>query len=124
MPRNVILVIAALIGGWLLFDGTRAFATGFYTTPSSGPYAGQLGPWATLVTRLGLDPAGPLLKGAHLLLAGAWLVSGLLFLRSPASGWWPLLVTSFLTLWYLPFGTIAGVIVIVLLFTPALRAAR
>jgi hypothetical protein len=51
MTRTAILAVSLVMGAWLLFDGFRALATGHYTTPASGPYAGQLGPWSRLVAR-------------------------------------------------------------------------
>jgi hypothetical protein len=115
MIRYAILLVAVIIGGWLLFDGTRAMATGSYTTPRSGAHAGQLGPWAKVVRSVGLQPTGPTLKLIHVVLGGSWLLFGVLVFRGASSAWWPLLVTALLSLWYLPFGTIAGVVVVGLL---------
>jgi hypothetical protein len=46
----IVAALAALNGGWMTFDGARAFFVGDYVTPSSGEYAGQLGPWADVVS--------------------------------------------------------------------------
>lgn len=121
MVRYTILFVALLIGSWLAFDGARAFLSGSYTTPGSGAYAGQLGPWAKLVSMLGLNPTGFALKLAHVALGICWLVFGLLFFLGAASAWWPLLLTAVLSLWYLPFGTVAGCLVAGLLLLPAIR---
>ena len=53
MVKYVIVIIALLVGSWLLTDGARALATGSYTTPSSGAYAGQFGPWSKVVASVG-----------------------------------------------------------------------
>lgn len=52
----IVVVLAAVNAGWMLFDGSRALVVGDYVTPSTGEYARQLGPWATLVEAVGLDP--------------------------------------------------------------------
>jgi hypothetical protein len=115
VARVVVLLLALVMGAWLLFDGIRAFATGSYTTPTSGEFAGQLGPWARVVAAIGLDPHGVVVRAVHLLLGASWLAvaAGVLRRRPWASR--VLLVAAVLTLWYLPVGTIAAVVVIALL---------
>jgi hypothetical protein len=106
------LLLAAVIGGWLLFDGMRAFLTGSYTTPSSGEHAGQLGPWARVVAAIGMDPNGVVMRGVHVLLGAVWLAAGWSEFRGqPRASRW-LLAAAVLTLWYLPVGTAAAVLVI------------
>ncbi len=51
----VVAALALIEGGWLAFDGGRALIVGDYVTPSSGPSAGQLGPWSKVVSALGID---------------------------------------------------------------------
>lgn len=123
MARYVIVVVALIVGGWMFFDGARALVTGSYTTPGSGAYAGQLGPWARLVESAGLDPRGLALKLAHVILGASWLAFGLLVFRGVSFAWWFLLATAILSLWYLPFGTIAGAVVVVALLLPSIRSA-
>ena len=58
-PRGWILVLVALVlfeAGWMAFDGAHALVTGDYVTPSTGSYAGQLGPWADVVSAAGIGP--------------------------------------------------------------------
>lgn len=123
MVECVIVIIALLIGGWLLLDGARALATGSYTTPSSGTYAGQLGPWSKVAASVGLSPNGLMLKLTHIILGASWLIFGFLSFRGVPFAWWPLLLTAMLSLWYLPFGTVAGALVGFLLLLPAVRSA-
>lgn len=52
----IVLALVLSQGGWLMFDGGRALITGDYVTPSSGPRAGQLGPWSRIVSAVGLEP--------------------------------------------------------------------
>jgi len=57
-----LLALALITGGWMLFDGLRALVTGDYTMPSSGPYAGQLGPWTYIISAVGLDQRSTFMK--------------------------------------------------------------
>ena len=111
----VVVLFAFLEGGWFAFDGGHALVTGDYVTPSSGQYAGQLGPWSKLVSGAGIDPRSTLMKTIHLALGLAWLAIILCFcLRVPwAEG--GMLICACAGLWYLPFGTLLSVLQIVLL---------
>lgn len=51
---GVVLVLAFIEAGWMAFDGGRALVVGDYVTPRSGQYAGQLGPWAKVVSTVGI----------------------------------------------------------------------
>ena len=117
-------LVALLIGGWLVYDGMRAFQKGDYTTPSSGTHAGQLGPWAKLVAFVGIDPRGAPMKTVHVLLGVSWLVSALLFVVKTPLGWIALVVNSVCSLWYLPIGTLLAVVELALLFTSQIRNLR
>ncbi|QPP10126.1 hypothetical protein G4Z16_31055 [Streptomyces bathyalis] len=57
-----VVAMVAVTGGWMLFDGLHALVTGDFVTPSSGTHAGRLGPWADLVSGIGLDPRSLLVK--------------------------------------------------------------
>lgn len=85
--RWVVVVLALVEGGWLAFDGTRAFVVGDYVTPGSGPHAGRLGPWSSVVSTVGIEPRSDLMKAIHV---GLSLIQiGLLFLpslRGPGGG--------------------------------------
>lgn len=113
----LVVVLGLQLGGWLTFDGARAFVVGDYVTPSSGDYAGQLGPWSKLVAAVGMAPRSSLMKGAHIVLGLAWLgVVTCFALRFPWA-WRGALVCALASLWYLPFGTLIGLIQIALLLT-------
>jgi hypothetical protein len=124
VARILIPVIALMIGGWLVFDGARALATGDYLTAKTGPRAGQLGPWSLLVAKTGLNPRSTAVKLVHVVLGLLWVLGAILFLVRPASAWWLLLASSVSTLWYLPLGTALSLIELALLLTPAIRALR
>ena len=117
----VVVVMGLMLGGWLAFDGSRALIVGDYVTPGSGPYAGQLGPWATLVSAVGVEPRSTLRKSVHLGLGTLWLVMTIGFALRMPWAWRGMMACAVLSLWYLPFGTIFGVIQIVLLLMPAVR---
>ena len=118
----IVLALALFQGGWLLFDGGRALILGDYVTPTSGPRAGQLGPWSRIVSAVGLDPRSTFIKCLHLFLGLAWLIGLAAFVVRPASGWWVVLGCGVATLWYLPIGTLLSIIVVVLLLMPQLRS--
>ena len=117
----VIAVLGLLQGAWLTFDGSRAFIVGDYVTPSSGEYAGQLGPWSKVVAAIGIPPRSSLMKAIHVGLGIAWLVSAVAFIVRASWAWSAMLACSVLSLWYLPFGTLFGIIQITLLLMPAVR---
>lgn len=117
----IVLLLAFIEGGWLAFDGGRALVVGDYVTPSSGKYAGQLGPWSELVSAVGIDPRSTLMKSTHLVLGLVWLTVMVCFAFRLPWAWWGMLTCAVAGLWYLPFGTLLGVIQIVLLLLPPLR---
>jgi len=118
-----IIVLAVVEGGWLLFDGVHAFATGDYVTPDSGEYAGQLGRWAKLWEAVGVDPRSTLVKGVHVGLGAIWFVAMISYARNLRRSRGAMLVCAIASLWYLPFGTLISVIQIILLMLPASRGA-
>ena len=112
----VILGLVVFTAGWMLFDGMRALIVGDFVTPKTGEYAGQLGPWSNLVSAVGIEPRSTLIKSIFVvygLLALSIAVSFALRL-SWARG--ALISVCLLGLWYLPFGTVANVIALILLF--------
>jgi hypothetical protein len=122
--KLLLVAVALLIGGWLVFDGSHALITGDYLTPRSGPRAGQLGPWARLVSAAGLNPRGRLMKIEHVLLGIGWLAALVCFLIRPAIGWWCLLASAAGTLWYLPIGTMLSLVELAILLSPSIRALK
>jgi len=111
----LIILLAVLPAGYMVFDGTRALVIGDYITPSTGEYAGQLGPWANLVKAIGIGPRSTFMKLA-------FIIDGLVSLTALAGfalklswGQPALIVLSILGLWYLPIGTFANILVLILL---------
>jgi hypothetical protein len=122
--RLLIATIALMVGGFMLVDGTRALTVGDYFTPREGPYAGQLGPWAGLVSAIGVDPRGAPMKVAFVAFGTAWLAALAAFLRGRPSGTRALAVVAVATLWYLPVGTALSALLLLLLVVSARRRAR
>lgn len=118
-PRTwVVAAIGCILGAWLTFDGSRAFVVGDYVTPASGEYAGQLGPWSALVSAMGLQPRSAVMKSVHVGLGLSWLAASAGLLLGTAWARRGVLWCAVLSLWYLPFGTIFGVVQILLLRRP------
>ena len=111
------IVLALFPGGWPAFDGGRALIVGDYVTPTSGPRAGQLGPWSRIVSAPGFEPRSTFIKCRHLLLGIAWLVALIVFVTRPAAGWRAILGCAVAGLWHLPPGTMMRPAVIALLRT-------
>ena len=55
--RWVTVAACVVQGAYMAFDGIRALVVGTYLTPDVGDHVGQLGPWARVVTAVGI-PAG------------------------------------------------------------------
>lgn len=119
----VVVALALIEGGWLAFDGGRALVVGDFVTPKSGQYAGQLGPWAEVVSAVGIEPRSTLMKSIHLVLGLTWLGVIIRFVQRSSWGWSGMVLCAVLGLWYLPFGTLMSFIQIVLLFLPTVRGA-
>lgn len=115
--RWAIIILIILTAGWMLADGLRALTIGDYFTPASGEYAGQLGPWTLLVQALGIEPRSTFMKLVFVVygIAALIAVAGFAFLKSTL-GRNALIATALLGLWYLPIGTAANVVALILLF--------
>lgn len=115
--RWVIVGLVIFTAGWMLFDGTRALIAGDYVTPQTGEYAGQLGPWATLVGTVGIEPRSTLMKSIFVVYGAIAMVIALLFARGVTWARTALITACALGLWYVPFGTLANVVSLILLST-------
>jgi hypothetical protein len=111
----VVVVLAAMNFGYMAFDGGRALIKGDYIRPASGNYAGQLGPWTKLVSKVGIHPESNAMKTIFLLwgMAGLFITTCYAFNARGAAGW--LLALNVLSLWYLFAGTISSGLQIILL---------
>lgn len=117
----IVVFLAFVEAGWFAFDGGHALATGDYVTPSSGQYAGQLGPWAKLVSAIGIEPRSTLMKSIHLVLGSVWLVTIVCYIVRVSWARTGMILCAVAGLWYLPFGTLLSVIQLALLTLSPLR---
>ena len=113
----LIVGLVVFTAGWMFFDGVRALIVGDYVTPKTGEYAGQLGPWSNLVRALGIDPRSTLMKSIFVGYGLIALVTGVSFALGFSWARGALILVCMLGLWYLPFGTVAHLIALFLLFT-------
>lgn len=111
----VVAGVGLLLGGWMTFDGSRAFIKGDYVTPGEGPYAGQLGPWANVVRGVGLEPRSSPVKGTFVVLGACWLIFAIAHFLGARWARPGLIALSVLSIWYLPVGTFLSIVELVLL---------
>ncbi len=100
--------LSLLLGGWMVFDGTRKLVTGLYT----GEDTVGLGPWANLVLALGVNPAD--MAFIFILLGTVWIVNGVIVLIGGTWRYERTIVASLLTLFYLIPGTLVSVVTLTL----------
>jgi hypothetical protein len=105
----------------MVYDGTRALVVGDYVTPTSGAYAGRLGPWADLVAAIGIDPRGLFMKIAFVAYGAVWLGVVVAFVLRRRLAWIAMMIAAIGSLWYLVIGTVTSLAVIGLLLVPAVR---
>jgi hypothetical protein len=121
--RWVIAVLCLVQGAYMAVDGARALVVGSYLTPGSGEHAGELGPWARLVSAVGIPPESTGMKTAFVVFGAAWLIVALGVVVQAGWVWTAGLALAVATLWYLVPGTVISIAVLVLLLTPAGRRA-
>jgi len=118
----LVAAFVVLNAGWMAFDGARALIVGDYVTPKTGQYTGQLGPWSKVVQAVGIEPRSTLMKLIFVIYGLAYLLAMVAFMMKVSWAWTAMITLAALGLWYLPFGTLINVIVIVLLMLPAPRS--
>lgn len=119
--QGVVGALVVLNAGWMAFDGGRALIVGEYVTPRSGRYAGKLGPWSKVAEAAGIEPRSTLMKSIFLVYGLAYLIVLVGFVLNASWAWWAMLVMTIGGLWYLPFGTLINIVVMIMLFLPASR---
>lgn len=91
----------------MFVDGLHALLMGSYFAPG-----GQIGPWAALLSTIGVPPFSAGVKVAFVVLGLAYIVAGLAYALYERRALWFGLV-AVCTLWYLPLGTILSLIVLI-----------
>ncbi len=118
----IVVGLVLLSGGWMAFDGGRALIVGDYVTPRTGALAGALGPWSSLVELVGIDARSTLMKSLFVVYGVAYLAATAALVLGVFRAWWAVMVLAVLGLWYIPFGALINMIVIVLLILRPLRS--
>ena len=112
----VVVFLALMNFGFMAFDGSRALVKGDYIRPKSGEYAGQLGPWSKLVSKIGINPESTTMKVIFLIWGLTGLFITVCFILKMSWAVNGLIMINILSLWYLVPGTISSAIQVVLLF--------
>jgi hypothetical protein len=113
--RRVVIILAFVQASWMTSEGLRAFIVGDYVTPKSGEHAGQLGPWAKIVSVIGIKPRSTLMKSIFVVYGIFWLAIILCYILNFSWAPWAMLLAAAGSLWYLWAGTISGAVQIILL---------
>ena len=100
--------LSFVLGGWMVFDGSRKLLTGLYT----GEDILGLGPWASIVSWLGIRPSDMALPFAFL--GGLWIVNAVVLFLGTSGRYERAILSGALTLFYLIPGTIISLIIILL----------
>jgi uncharacterized membrane protein HdeD (DUF308 family) len=103
-----VAVLSFILGAWLIFDSTRKLLTGYYT----GEQTIGLGPWAAIVSALGVRPAD--MAFPFLFLGIIWIVNGAIVLLGASTRYERTIAISIVTLFYALPGTLVGIFNIVL----------
>ena len=107
---TVISVAGVLQGGYMVFDGVHKLMTGSY-------FGGRVGPWASVVSKLGVSLDA--MAAVFVVVGSLWLVAILGMLVGFRWWRWSLAALAILSLWYVLFGMLLSIVVLVLLFNPA-----
>lgn len=105
--KILVTILAFLNGAYMLLDGIVVVLKGKYIGPE------KPGPWARLFEALSFNVfrLGPLFIVYGIL----WLVWLYMFWTNQSNAYWFGLAISFLTLWYLPVGTLFSLAIIAIL---------
>jgi hypothetical protein len=106
---------------WMTVDAGQALVNENYITPTSGAYAGQLGPWADLLGNAGIDVNSISTKTVFMIYGTVTIYCLLSFHLRRKWAWWGLVVMAVLGLWYVPFGTVLNGLSLILLLRLPLR---
>ena len=95
----------------MILDGLRALFTGNYTSLKGG----RLGPWAALVSAVGINPLSTGMKWLYVVYGLLWLVITICFSVGLRWARAIMLIAAIGMLWFLPFGTLFSLLQIILL---------
>ena len=98
----------------MLFDGMHRLLAGSY-------FSGRLGPWAALVSAVGISPGS--MAPVFLILGVLWILGGVAFLFGARGSTGLLIAVSVISLAYLVFGTILSLLALAILLMRRKRTA-
>jgi len=105
---TTISILSFILGAWLVFDGARKLVTGFYT----GEQTIGLGPWATIISAIGVRPSD--MAFPFLFLGIIWIVNGVIVLLGSSARYERAIAISIASLFYALPGTLIAIVTIVL----------
>ncbi len=108
LTTSIIAIVSFILGSWLIFESARKLLTGYYT----GEQTIGLGPWAIIVSALGVRPAD--MAFPFLFLGIIWIVNGVIILLGASTRYERTIAISTVTLFYALPGTVIGILTIVL----------
>lgn len=113
--KAVLVSLAGLQGGYMLFDGIHELVTGTY-------FGGRVGPWGHIVraVHLRVESMGPV----FVFLGAFWLFAGLQTVRGSRRAPVLLACAAFVTLAYPIFGTILSLITLAVLVATRMRRGK
>jgi hypothetical protein len=124
--RGLVIALAIFQGSYMAFDGAYALVTGNYLTPRSGPFAHQLGPWASVVKAAGIEPRSFLMRFIFLAYGSALLAATYRFARRRPWGRALLLLAEIGSLWWVGAQTpvaLTQILILLLLSDPPAEPA-
>ncbi len=113
--RWIIILMAVLNFGFMTVDGSRALIVGDYFRPETGEYAGQLGPWAGIVSAIGIAPESTLMKSIFIAWGAFGLILAVSFAMRVSRAEKVLLFFNLASFWYLVVGTLSSVVQVIFL---------
>ena len=113
--RRLVILMAVVSAGYMVFDGMHALILGDYLTPKIGRGAGKLGLWAGIVEAAGIPPRSLLMKGIFIVYGGLWLVVVYRYIRGARWGRAEMLILVVGSVWYVGAQTALAFAQIVLL---------
>ena len=113
--RWIVIILAVLNFGFMTVDGSRALIVGDYFRPETGEYAGQLGPWATIVSAIGINPESGLMRGIFIAWGGLGLILTVSYAMRVRRADSALLFFNLASFWYLVAGTLSSVLQVIFL---------
>jgi hypothetical protein len=117
--RRFVVLLALIQGGFMIFDGSHALLAGDYVTPSKGRNVADLGPWANIVTAVGIPPRSTLMKFLFVAYGSLWLVVAYHFARGHRWGKAGMLAAAVGSLWYVGIATLfAFTLILILVLLP------